>query len=312
MKHFAWLPLLFAVLLPHFPSRAAETPSSEEALQITAKVYDIFAAKCLDCHGADLARPKGKFGYVLDLARISAEPKYVVKGEPENSDIYTLVRDDEMPGDDAKVPGLTPEEKETVRKWVAIGAPGTLPKDKAAPTSATAPAVAGAAAPTAAPTAAAAAAAPQIPFLKQLVRWLGHFHAVSTHFPVALLMVALVAEALAFVTRRESWMTTIRFLVYIAALGAVGAAVLGWFNAAFAAYGSGSSASILLWHRWLGTFTAFWACVCAGLLLAHDCPEGSRERARFRAALFIGAVLVGVSGFLGSALIYGLDHYSWN
>jgi len=25
----------------------------------------------------------------------------------------------------------------------------------------------------------------------------------------------------------------------------------------------------------------------------------------------VGGLLVGVSGFLGSALIFGLDHYSW-
>ena len=294
---------LFSLLALLSPTRAAESVPPEEAIRITGRVYDIFAAKCLDCHGPELARPKGKFGYVLDLARIAAEPKYVVKGEPADSDIYVMVRDDEMPGDDAKVPALTDEEKEVVRKWVAIGAPGILPpgKDPSGPKSAPAPAAA----------ADASDDPPKLSFLKQFIRWLGKFHAVSTHFPVALLLVALLAEGLAILTRRESWIGTIRFLVIVAALSAVAASVLGWFNAAFSAYGSGSSAAVLLWHRWLGTFTAFWACVCAGLLLVHECPEGSQERSRFRAALFVGAVLVGISGFLGSALIYGLDHYSW-
>ena len=36
------------------------------------------------------------------------------------------------------------------------------------------------------------------------------------------------------------------------------------------------------------------------------------HRQRFRGALLLGAALVGVTGFLGSALIYGLDHYAWN
>ena len=35
------------------------------------------------------------------------------------------------------------------------------------------------------------------------------------------------------------------------------------------------------------------------------------ERQQFRGALLLGAALVGISGFLGSALIYGLDHYAW-
>ena len=303
MKSF--LACLLAIFFLHAAtanSSAAESVSPDEAIRITGEVYDIFAAKCLDCHGPELARPKGKFGWVLDLARIAAEPKYVVKGEPAESDIYIMVRDNEMPGDDAKVPALTDKEKETVRKWVAIGAPGILPpgKDPSGPKG------------TAAPAPAPVPDANPMPFWKQLVRWLGRFHAVTTHFPVALLMVALLAEGLALLTRRESWIGTIRFLVFVAALGAVSAAVLGWFNAAFSAYGAGSSAGILLWHRWLGTATAFWACICAGLLLIHECPEGSQERSRFRAALFVGAILVGISGFLGSALIYGLDHYSWN
>jgi hypothetical protein len=33
--------------------------------------------------------------------------------------------------------------------------------------------------------------------------------------------------------------------------------------------------------------------------------------ARFRAVLFTAAGLVGATGFLGGALLYGLDHYAW-
>ena len=33
--------------------------------------------------------------------------------------------------------------------------------------------------------------------------------------------------------------------------------------------------------------------------------------ARFCMALFVAAALVGVTGFYGGALIYGLDHLAW-
>lgn len=277
--------------------RAADVKpvSKEEGQKIALKVRDIFEAKCLDCHGPELPRPKGKFGYVLDLKRIAQNEDYVKKGDPDNSDIYTLVRDDEMPGDDASVPPLTKEEKETVKKWVEIGAPGELPpgaeKQHATPV-------------------AVEKEAPQMPFAKRLFRWIGRFHAVSTHFPVGLMMVAVLAEALGWWTRRESWMQTVRFLIIVGALGAVGAATLGWINACFTSY-VGSSVRILFWHRWMGTFTAVWAVTCATLSVLSECKEGSPERQRFRGALLLGAVLVSVSGFLGSALIYGLDHYAW-
>jgi 4-hydroxybenzoate polyprenyltransferase len=125
------------------------------------------------------------------------------------------------------------------------------------------------------------------------------------------MFVAVFAESIAWWTRRDSWLQTVRFLVILAALGAVVAAGLGWINASFTSY-VGQSAAILKWHRWLGTGTALWAVVCAALVVMSKCEEGSRDRQRLRGALLLGAALVGISGFLGSALIYGLDHYSWN
>jgi uncharacterized membrane protein len=272
---------------------AADQPA--DGVKLATQVHDIFEAKCLDCHGPELPRPKGKFGYVLDLKRVADNPDYIERGHPENSDLFKMVDDDEMPGEDANVPPLTKDEKLIVKKWIEAGAPDApqLTTDHAA-----APA-------------APAEAKVQFPLWKKTLRWIGRFHPVSTHFPVALMFVAVFAEGLAWWTRRDSWLHTVRFLVVLAALGALAAAGLGWINAYFSSY-TGQLAPVLKWHRWLGTSTAVWSIVCAGLVLAYECREGSPERQRFRGALLLGAALVGISGFLGSALIYGLDHYAWN
>lgn len=266
----------------------------EEQAAVAHRVREIFEAKCKQCHGPELPRPKGKFGYVLDLKRMADNPDYVVRGDPDKSEIYTMVRDDEMPGEDADVPALSMEEKDIVKRWVEMGAPAdpatAAEKEPAAP-----------------------APVPQKttrPFWEQALRWIGKFHPVTTHFPVALMMVAVLAEGLAWWTRRESWMHTIRFIVVIAALGALSSGVLGWINAYFSSY-SKTVGALLWWHRWFGTATTLWAVVCAGLAFLGPCVEGTAERRRFRGALLLGAALVSVTGFLGSALIYGLEHYAW-
>jgi uncharacterized membrane protein len=268
--------------------------SKDEKLLIAQRVRDIFEAKCVDCHGPELPRPKGKFGHVLDLQRMADNPDYVLRGDPENSELYIMVRDDEMPGEDAPVPALTPEEKEIVKRWIDIGAPGDLGS-------------AGAAEP--APTVVVAPEKTE-PIWRRALRWVGKLHPVSTHFPVGLMMAAVLAEGLGWWTRRESWLHTVRFLVAVAALGALSATALGWLNAYFSSYNKEVGA-LLWWHRWLGTGTALWAALCATLAFIDSCPEGSKARQRFRGALLLGAALVGLSGFLGSALIYGIDHYAW-
>src|SRR5258708_32417285 len=98
-----------------------------EGVKLAGKVHEIFEAKCVDCHGPELPRPKGKFGYVLDLKRIAANPDYVVPGHPEKSDIYDMVFKEDMPGEDANVPPLTKDEKEIVRRWIELGAPDAPP-----------------------------------------------------------------------------------------------------------------------------------------------------------------------------------------
>jgi uncharacterized membrane protein/mono/diheme cytochrome c family protein len=287
---------IFLLLLALSGSLCAQVQpaTKEEQVRVAQRVREIFDAKCVDCHGPELPRPKGKFGYVLDLQRMADNPDYVLRGDPEKSELYIMVRDDEMPGEDAPVPALTPEEKDIVKRWVEIGAPGELPTPIVEP----------------APSVVVAGSEKADPLWRRALRWVGKLHPVSTHFPVGLMMAAVLAEALGWWTRRETWLLTVRFLVTCAALGGLGAATLGWVNAYFSSY-SKEVGALLWWHRWLGTGTALWAVLCMVLVFIDSCAEGTKARQRFRGALLVGAALVGISGFLGSALIYGLDHYAW-
>jgi uncharacterized membrane protein/mono/diheme cytochrome c family protein len=253
---------------------------------LASRVYAIFKARCAECHGPDLLRPKGKFGYVLDLARLATNPKMIVPGMPAQSELYETVFHDEMPPPKSNRPPVTSEEKEIIKSWIEAGAPAPLPTKNTTVT-------------------------PPLTLGRRILRDIGQFHPPSAHFPIALLIVALPAEFLWQLTRKENWKATVRFCVTLGALAAVITATLGWCDAPFSSY-AGASASVLLWHRWIGTATAVWAVLVAALAeFSNRRGNPSRLCRWFRITLVLGVVLVSVAGYLGASLIYGLNHFSW-
>jgi uncharacterized membrane protein/mono/diheme cytochrome c family protein len=253
----------------------ARSACADEPEILAEKVCAIFQAKCVECHGVDLDRPKGKFGYVRDLARVAKNPKMIVPGDPARSELYQLVFHNEMPGKGASAPPLSADEKDIVKRWVEAGAPaGTYPVETA----------------------------PPLTFRRRLIRAVGQFHPATTHFPIALLFAAWPAELLWRRTRQPEWKTVVRFCVILGAAGAVTSAALGWCEAVFSHYAS-ASGQVLTWHRWLGTATAVWAVVTARL--------SRRDGYAFGISLGLGIVLVTVTGYCGASLIYGLNHFTW-
>ncbi|HEV3258993.1 MAG TPA: cytochrome c [Gemmataceae bacterium] len=255
---------------------------------LASEVHAIFSAKCAQCHGANLRRPKGKFGYVLDLKRVAANPRLVVPSSSDESKLWKLIGNDKMPPRTARAGRLSPDQKATIRAWIEAGAPSASVAAAAEDEETTEPA--------------------PLPFDQHLLAWLGKFHISVIHFPIALLLAAALGELWALVRRLPVPSPAVRFCVLLGAAAAVPAAALGWLHATYGGYGS-SDSQLLNLHRWFGTTTAVWAVVVA-LLSEADARAGIRRR-RFRVALFLGALLVGLTGHLGGILAYGEDYFNW-
>src|SRR6476646_4897886 len=88
--------------------------TAEGERDLASETLGIFSAKCAGCHGPNLPKPRGRFGYVLDLARVAANPEMVVPRTPEESELWEFVRRGEMPPDDAPTGPLSDEEKEVI------------------------------------------------------------------------------------------------------------------------------------------------------------------------------------------------------
>jgi len=291
-----WSPLSvfvsFAVLAVFQPevAKAQQRPPMQD---IGKEVSGIFAAKCAGCHGPDLAKPKGRFGYVLDLKRIAANPEMVIPLRPDESELWVLVQRDEMPPSDSPHGTLTPAQKEIIRSWITAGAPDVADSASDFTTSVQAEPFAKILSETAS--------------VDRIFRWLGKFHLLVLHFPIALIMVAGIGEAWSIWKRNPIPSESVRFCLCLGAIAAVPTAGLGWL---FAAAGNGvGSPQLLMFHRWLGTTAAVWL-VLTAVYAERDVRRGLRSW-HVRLLLMCGLVITALTAHLGGLLARGGDLFTF-
>jgi hypothetical protein len=255
----------------------------------------VFTAKCAGCHGPDLVKPKGRFGYVLDLARVAGNREMVVPFHPSESELWELVRHGEMPPADAPTGPLTARQKEVIRAWIAAGAPAASPAGSANLPPTTPPPEGDAAEPAASP--------PE----RHVLHWIGKFHLLLLHFPIALLMAAAAGECWSIVRRSRVPDPAVRFCVLLGAASALGTVALGWLHA-WSGFGAGMP-QVLTLHRWVGTAAGLGVVVIA-VLSERDTCRGLRSGGT-RVLLLVGAALIGLAGHFGGVLTHGPDFFEW-
>ncbi len=269
---------------------AGEDPGVRQGAAPAEAALRVFETKCIECHGPGVPKPKGGFGTVTDLQAMAGDPALVVPGRPDKSEVYLRLVSgnpkERMPPAKARGGGLTPGEIEQVRRWIEAGAPPASPRGAAAteghrhdePLSGAA----------------------------RLSRWLGKFHPVVVHFPIALLLCAVLVELAGAALRRTGFDSIVTFCLLVGAAGAVASAGLGWL----AAESEPTSGGTLLVHRWLGVATALVATVAACWRVAamrRSAPLGLG----FRLLLAGGGLLTAVAGHYGAMLVHGTDHFAW-
>jgi uncharacterized membrane protein/mono/diheme cytochrome c family protein len=272
MKWWMSVVLSLAVVAGLQPAvaRARSTPPERD---IGDEVRGVFATRCAACHGPDLEKPKGRFGYVLDLRRVAENPEMVIPGRPTESELWVLVQRDEMPPADSPHGALTPTQKEVIREWIAAGAPDVSPRASA----------------------------------DRLLRWLGKFHLLLLHFPIALVVAAGFGEIRSIWQRNPLPSESVRFCLLLGALAAIPTAGLGWLHAADG-NGLGSS-QLLTAHRWLGT-TAAGLLVITAFCVERDARRGVRSRAAWL-MMTSGIIVTALTAHFGGLLDRGGDFFNY-
>lgn len=126
MKFLLFLGSMCLTICVGLHTESARSSPIPRVRDLGASVYSLFAEKCAGCHNADLGKPEGRFGYVLDLQKVAANPELVIPSKPLQSELYLLIQEGEMPPKDSSFGKLTTAQKELVRNWIGAGAPPPL------------------------------------------------------------------------------------------------------------------------------------------------------------------------------------------
>ena len=130
----------------------------------------------------------------------------------------------------------------------------------------------------------------------------GRLHPLLVHFPIALILIAAIAELVSVTARFPQWHTVAVANIRAGSAFAVASAGAGWLLASSRIV---EASHALEWHRWLGLMAALAAVAAA--LATGKIDRRPRRLWLYRIALFSAAASVAVAGHFGAVLVWGAD-----
>lgn len=269
---------------------ALSTQAAVDQARLLSQVTDIFQARCSECHGPENARPKGDFGYVMDLARVAANPQLIVPGDPGKSDLFDMIDLDDMPPAKSKFGPMPDDEKALIRKWIENGAFAIADKPTASLGMTDQP-----------EESTVSQSKPRQP----IYYLIGKVHPIMVHFPIALIIAAGIAELCSLTQRRTGMTSAVTFCLLLGTAGAVAAAITGWIFALEQGYAIELTTQTASLHRWLGV-----CCALASPALLWVDLLSNKDRRFFRICLCILIGMIMATGHFGGILVYGENFFS--
>lgn len=132
-------------------------------------------------------------------------------------------------------------------------------------------------------------------------QWVGTFHLIFLHFPIALINMVAISELLFALFKKPMFEISSRFMLIAAAIIAPPTALLGLIYSYSATY-SGLMETFLWWHMWFGISTAFFTIAVTFI----------REHFGISRLYYIGLALlflmINITGFFGGGMTFGPYH----
>ncbi|HJM57724.1 MAG: hypothetical protein CMJ98_07060 [Planctomycetes bacterium] len=295
-------------------------PAGDET---TSAALEVLVDTCLPCHYPESSDKKAVRDWpdALDLPATLAAEDFVTPGDAEDSLVFLMVLDGDMPpedwaGVDGSGPSLSEEQTEALRSWLDAGAHLPTAEELSAARRRGEQVLAR--------VLAAESAEPQEvqgdetpgedppappSFGARVWRLMGHSHASVVHFPIAFIYGAALAELLLLLGIGASWALpqARRFCLYLAAISSIPAAGVGWIVGE-----SVRAETTLTQHRWLGVGSALMCIVC--LWVSERSARGDTSNPWSRTAtwlIFLTAALVAITGHWGGVLTFGEAYFEF-
>ncbi|NGX54599.1 MAG: hypothetical protein KR126chlam2_00213 [Chlamydiae bacterium] len=137
------------------------------------------------------------------------------------------------------------------------------------------------------------------------IKWIGNYHPIALHFPIALIIMTAIAELIGIKSRSPIFKQAARFMIIAAAITALPTALLGLAYGYDVSYDETLSL-LFWWHRFLGLSTAALAIITACFKELHIRKKIGVVAYAISLALLV--ILVIITGYLGGEMTFGLFH----
>jgi mono/diheme cytochrome c family protein len=114
------VPRTFAFALIGLFSASSAAFADQDAI-LAQRVSEVLKTNCYRCHGENGAN-EGGLNFILRLDKLRAQSKYVVPGQPDQSNLYRRVANQSMPPS-GEIPRPTLADAALLKQWIEAGAP---------------------------------------------------------------------------------------------------------------------------------------------------------------------------------------------
>ncbi|WKN32837.1 hypothetical protein PZB74_05700 [Porifericola rhodea] len=137
-----------------------------------------------------------------------------------------------------------------------------------------------------------------------LVLFFGRFHPIILHLPIGFLLIAFVLELMSRIKRFEAYKAAVGLILFLGAVSAIVAAVLGYMLAQGGGYGD----ELLSLHQWLGiaaALTAIISLVLNWMVSKNISPTLDKV---YVSTMSVMIIVLMAAGHYGGSLTHGSDY----